>query len=212
MIHNFSETRHLIPAPQGQLELIVAEANQSQVTAIMCHPHSQMGGTMHNKVVTTTIRAWQKLGYHTIRFNFRGVLASTGVFDHGVGEQQDLGCVIEWARTHLKTQQLILGGFSFGAFVTLQFCQTTTPDLLLLIAPPTHYPNFYNLHTPTHSTNILVVAESDEVVSSTDIVHWADTQHFEKIFVIPEASHFFHGKLTILREFIELLTLPQPIK
>jgi len=203
MTHSTSEIHHLIPTTHGQLELMVSEAMHSETTAIICHPHSQMGGSMNNKVVTTTTRAWQNLHYNTIRFNFRGVAASTGVFDHGIGEQEDLASVIDWAHTHLPSKQLILGGFSFGAFVALQFCQTTTPDMLLLIAPPTHYANFHKLHTPLHSKNFLIVAQADEVVSSPDILQWANTQHFQKILVIPEASHFFHGKLILLREWIE---------
>ena len=203
MTNVFSETHCLIPTTHGQLELMVSQTAHSETTAIICHPHSQMGGSMNNKVVTTTARAWQALHYNTVRFNFRGVAASTGVFDHGTGEQEDLACVIDWARAHFQSKQLVLGGFSFGAFVVLQFCQTTTPDALLLIAPPTHYPNFHKLHTPRHSKNILVVAEADEVVSTPDILQWAKTQQFEKILVIPEASHFFHGKLMLLKEFIE---------
>lgn len=112
MTNVFFETHCLIHTIHGQLELMVSQAAHSETTAIICHPHSQMGGSMNNKVVTTTTRAWQTLHYNTIHFNFRGVAASTGVFDHGIGKQEDLACVIDWARAHFQSKQLILGGFS----------------------------------------------------------------------------------------------------
>lgn len=202
-MEKISERRVFIPAPHGQLELMASTTLHSEVTVIISHPHSQMGGTMNNKVVTTVAQAWQLLSYNTVRFNFRSVGGSTGIFDHGEGEQEDLALVIDWALEHFKAKKCILAGFSFGAFVTLQFCQRFQPNGLLLIAPPTHYPNFSLLHTPAESKNMLIVAEADEVVSSTDILDWAKTQRFEKILVVPEASHFFHGKLILLRNFIE---------
>jgi len=203
----FTENPYLIPATHGYLEVMAAGSAGATTTAIVCHPNSQMGGTMNNKVVTTVVRAWQSLQYNTVRFNFRSVGQSTGVFDHGIGEQDDLAQVFDWAQNLFQSKHLVLAGFSFGAFVTLSYCQHFTPDTLLLIAPPVQYPNFHLLHTPTQSKNILIVAENDEVVSSPDILRWAQTQHFEKIFVIPEASHFFHGKLILLRDYIESLII-----
>jgi alpha/beta superfamily hydrolase len=197
----FSEQHFLIAADHGQLELMAAESHEAKATAIICHPHSQMGGTMDNKVVTTVVRAWQQLAFNTIRFNFRSVGQSTGVFDSGEREQDDLATVIDWALAHFKQQKIILAGFSFGSFVALKFCQKYQPYSLLLIAPPSLYLGFHLLKLPPIQ-NFLIVAENDEVASTPDILQWAQTQAFEETFTVPDAGHFFHGKLLLLRDFI----------
>jgi alpha/beta superfamily hydrolase len=200
---HFSENHFLIPAHHGQLELMVAANDSAKTAAIICHPHSQLGGTMNNKVVTTVVRAWQELNFNTIRFNFRSVGESTGEFDHGEGEQEDLATVIAWAQAQFKPEKIILAGFSFGAFVALKFCQTYQPDALLLIAPPSQYPDFHSLHIPA-TKNFLIAAGDDEVVSTPDILQWAEAESegFQEIFVVTAASHFFHGKLLLLRDFL----------
>jgi alpha/beta superfamily hydrolase len=79
-----------IEGPAGALEAVVEETGAaSESYAIVCHPHPLMGGTMDNKVVTTVARGLRETGIPTLRFNFRGVGASAGTFDHGVGETLD---------------------------------------------------------------------------------------------------------------------------
>jgi len=102
--------------------------------ALVAHPHPLMGGTMDNKVAQTMARAFNQLGYVSVRPNFRGVGASAGVHDDGVGELDDLLHVTDWMRTpscwsqfeatdhqawtaHSNTLPLVISGFSFGSFV-----------------------------------------------------------------------------------------------
>ncbi len=82
----------LIPASHGQLEAIIKEpAGEPKGVALVCHPHPMGGGTMHNKVVYRAAAGLVDAGLVTLRFNFRGVGASTGEHDDGDGEQA--GCV-----------------------------------------------------------------------------------------------------------------------
>ena len=67
--------------------------------ALVAHPHPLMGGTMDNKVAQTMARAFNQLGYVSVRPNFRGVGATAGVHDDGVGEMEDLLHVTDWMRT-----------------------------------------------------------------------------------------------------------------
>jgi alpha/beta superfamily hydrolase len=53
---------------------------------LVAHPHPLMGGTMDNKVAQTMARAFNQLGYVSVRPNFRGVGATEGVHDDGEGE------------------------------------------------------------------------------------------------------------------------------
>jgi alpha/beta superfamily hydrolase len=194
--------KHFIPVAHGKLEAIVSRSTQQKAIGIMCHPHPLYGGTMSNKVVTSIVKAWQALGLSTIQFNFRGVGESTGSFDHGDGEQADLQAVIHWAEEAFGKQAIYLGGFSFGAYVALKFCQRFTPAYLLLVAPPAQYEDFMSLQLPDCSSE-LIVAEQDEVVPTDQILAWASNQPFQRILNVPEASHFFHGKLIAIKEFLE---------
>src|SRR3990167_3653863 len=100
-----------------QLE-ILETLGHSDTTAIICHPHSLMGGTMNNKVVTTLARAFSDLGHHTVRFNFRGVGESKGVYDAGIGETKDVLAIWDWIKARRPQDKIWLAGFSFGAFVS----------------------------------------------------------------------------------------------
>ena len=42
----------MIPGPAGRLEALLEEPDAAPVAVtLVCHPHPQHGGTMHNKVV-----------------------------------------------------------------------------------------------------------------------------------------------------------------
>ena len=53
----------------------------------------------------------RELGLRTVRFNFRGVGASEGHYDEGVGETEDLLAVVDWARRRWPDSDLWLAGF-----------------------------------------------------------------------------------------------------
>mgnify|MGYP000122470379 CR=1 FL=1 len=197
----FSEHLFLLSLGKEKIEISYTKQEKAKATLIICHPHSQMGGTMNNKVVTTVMKAGQELNFNTVRFNFRGVGQSSGAFSEGTGEAEDLLLVIDWAKNYFNSEEIILAGFSFGAFVALTACQTYEPDALILIAPPIHYPDFFRLSLPDKK-NFLIVAKNDEITDTKAILIWADKKKFNEILCISDASHFFHGKLLQIRDFI----------
>src|SRR5437764_11996497 len=81
--------RTIIPVGHGQLEAIVREPAAPVAAAVVCHPHPRGGGTMNNNVVYRLAKALVDGGVATLRFNFRGVGASTGTHDGGIGEEDD---------------------------------------------------------------------------------------------------------------------------
>src|SRR3990167_626391 len=109
-----------IRGPAGKLEVAIDEpiGEERHAWGIVCHPHPLHGGNMQNKVVTTLVKTFQYMGLTTIRFNFRGVGKSEGVFGHGKGELEDLLAVIEWVQQSNQGKKIWLAGFSFGAYVT----------------------------------------------------------------------------------------------
>jgi len=66
--------RLFIDGPAGRLQAIFElPAEQTPLgSVVVCHPHPQHGGTMHNKVAHTLARAFVRMGFAALRFNFRG--------------------------------------------------------------------------------------------------------------------------------------------
>ncbi len=117
--------RFLIPGSgqgrvlEAQLDVAKTPGSSCAPIAVVCHPHPLHGGTLTNKVVHMVAKAFIELGVETLRFNFRGVGKSSGVFDHGAGEVDDLQAAVDWLRVRHPVAPLWLAGFSFGAFVAL---------------------------------------------------------------------------------------------
>ena len=193
----------VLPGPAGALELHVeppdAEAVPRPVVAVICHPLSTQGGSMHNKVVTMTARALRESGLTTVRFNFRGVGHSEGVFDEGDGEADDLRAVVAWVRAQRPHAQLWLAGFSFGSYVALRVASELAPAALISIAPPAGRWDFESIPTPTMPWLVLQ-GEDDEVVDPQAVYDWLERIEAPAELVrMPEPSHFFHRKLMDLR-------------
>ena len=111
--------------PAGRLEALLEEPeapNRIERAVVVCHPHPQYGGTMHNKVVYRIAKAARSTGAVVLRFNFRGVGASSGMYDGGEGEQDDLRAAMQYMRERYAGIPLVVGGFSFGARVGLRVC------------------------------------------------------------------------------------------
>ena len=115
-------TIETLRGPAGRLEaLLNAGQPDAPYAALVCHPHPLGGGTMHNKVVYHTAKAFQSLGLPVLRFNFRGTGLSEGEHDHGRGEQDDVRAALDWLQNEFS-RPILFAGFSFGSFVGLRVC------------------------------------------------------------------------------------------
>ena len=65
---------------------------------MILHPHPHGGGTMNNAIVQALCEPLVRRGFATLRFNFRGVGKSQGIFDNGVGELSDAASALEWVQ------------------------------------------------------------------------------------------------------------------
>jgi alpha/beta superfamily hydrolase len=184
----------------GQLEGVVHLPNAApRAIAVVAHPLPTMCGTMDNKVVTTLAKAFVELGCVALRFNFRGVGASGGKFDSGNGEMEDVLAIVRHAHQEYGDLPLLLSGFSFGAYVQARAAQHLHPHphRLVLIAPAV---GRFAMPPVQHDT-LLVHGELDEVVPLADVLQWARPLHLP-IVVMPEAGHFFHGRLNQLKQIV----------
>jgi len=200
------QTEFFLTGPAGRLECIAdapAPEAARAATAVLCHPHPQHGGTMRNKVVTIMDRALRESGLATVRFNTRGTGDSEGSFDDGKGELDDLLAVVDWVRRTRPEDDLWLGGFSFGAWITLRAAQDLPVRMLITIAPPVERYGFAEL-MPPNCPWLLVQGDEDEVVSPSAVFEWVDKLDKPPDLVVMDGSgHFFHRRLMDLRGLIK---------
>jgi alpha/beta superfamily hydrolase len=195
--------RIFIQGPAGALEAIVEEsAVAGSSYAVVCHPHSLFGGTMDNKVVTTVARALHETGIPTLRFNFRGVGASAGAFDEGVGETADADAVAAWGRERWPGRDLVIAGFSFGAYVAMRLALQRVPRHLITIAPALERFNAFGMAVP-RCPWLVVQGDADDVVDPRAVINWVNgLDPKPRLVVLTGVGHFFHGRLNELRDAV----------
>jgi alpha/beta superfamily hydrolase len=193
-----------IDGPAGRLEALLEVPTGIDVrgAAVLCHPHPQHGGTMHNKVVHTLSRAYSRLGFATLRFNFRGTEGSDGDYDGGVGELDDALAAIAWMRARYPGKPLWLAGFSFGAAIAIRAAVVTEVDGLVSVAPAVS--RFAAGLTEQPQCPWLVVqGDQDELVDVNETIDWVNgLEPGPELLVLEGVEHFFHGRLLDLREAV----------
>ncbi len=195
----------MLGGPAGKLETIsdVAAEDARRGVAVVCHPLTTEGGSMHNKVVTMVERALRESGLDTVRFNFRGAGSSAGSFDKGRGERDDLAAVVAWVRKVRPDDTLWLAGFSFGSYVSLAQAVPLRADALISIAPPVGRWNLDMIPLPTCPW-LVVQGEADEIVEPQAVFDWINTlAQPPELVRMPDTSHFFHRRLMDLRGAIK---------
>ncbi len=197
--------KYLLDGPVGKIEIAVdGEETPKQGVALIAHPHPLLGGTMDHKVVQTLVRAFVQIGYRTFRANFRGVGHSEGEHDHGRGEQDDLLAVIDHmrGRPSCADAPLVLAGFSFGTFVLSHVAQRLAKKgaaarRLIFVGTATSRWNVANVPEDT----LVIHGELDDVIPLSSVCDWARPQELP-VIVVPDAGHFFHRKLHVLKRIV----------
>jgi len=193
-----------LPGPAGHLEAILDLPGDGDINgaAIVCHPHPQHGGTMHNKVAHTLARAFVRSGFATLRFNFRGTEGSEGEYDHGKGELDDVLAALAWLRERYADGPLWLSGFSFGAAIAVRAAVQVDVDGLVSVAPAIH--RFAKgLDRQPDCPWLVVQGDEDELVDVDETIEWINSlEPGPELLVVPGAEHFFHGRLIKLRNAV----------
>lgn len=180
-----------IAGEAGNIDARLTTTDQASVRgiAVLCHPHPSYGGSMDDAVLNTAAETLCRNGYHCLRFNFRGVGASDGAFDSGIGEQKDVVSAVEFARAQAHGQHILLVGYSFGAAMAWN-AASHAGELaqLLLIAPPTSAMAFDSGPPPCPATALY--GSLDDYVSETALAAYGEVIWS----VIEGADHFFSGQ------------------
>jgi uncharacterized protein len=190
-----------IPVAHGMLEGLLrlpdattasASASGPRMAAVVCHPLPTGGGTMHNKVVFRVAQALGELGMPVLRFNFRGAGRSTGTFDGGRGEKDDVRAALDELARRYPDLPLCLAGFSFGAKVGLPIgCADRRVRQLVGLGVPVAALRMDALAGCT-KPKLIVQGAHDEHGPLPELEEWfARLPEPKALAVIPEADHFF---------------------
>ena len=139
---------------------------------------------------------------HAVRFNFRGVGASEGRHDDGVGESEDAAVVADWARNTTGAGRLWSLGFSFGGFVAYRLATERDAAALVTVAPPVQRFDFKKLAVPLCPW-LVAQGDADELVDHERVLDWTRALNpAPDVRILSGAEHFFHGRLTELRSLL----------
>lgn len=229
----------LLDGPAGRLEALLEEPEQDEPegdgpqqdeshrdqwpreAALVCHPHPQHGGTMHNKVVYRIARGLRRAGAVVLRFNYRGVNLSEGAYAHGEGELEDARAALAFLRDRYPRLPCTLAGFSFGSRIVLRLggeqAREHGPQARIrrIIAAgfPASDPSFnpsVNLDTTYLDTpvpRIFIQSTHDQFgpVAAIEAVV-ASLEEPKRLILIEARDHFFTGALDQLEEEIVRLS------
>lgn len=182
------------------------------------------GGTMEGAVVTELTWAIASRGHPTLRFNFRGVGASTGPLDlpllwngdftdvdHALDRMaNDLLVAVGRQRENIDDGPVAIVGYEIGAIVALLASSLVRAEALLLVAPPLELLGgaFARSKTTERPSTTLFLAGADRSAArSQDHVLPADVD----IVTIPDADAAFTQNLALLgRRVAEALDDKRP--
>jgi alpha/beta superfamily hydrolase len=200
----------IINGPAGRIEGRYQHSKAPNApVALLLHPHPQHGGTMNNRIVYALFHAFARRGFSCLRFNFRGVGRSQGVYDKGEGELADAAAALDWLQTwNQNASACWIGGFSFGAWIGMQLLMRRPEiDGFVSVAPPANMFDFSFL-APCPSSGLIVHGAADEIVpeaATAKLVAKLSQQKDIRIDyrVMDEANHFFHNRTDELTAVVD---------
>ena len=191
-----------VPAGAETLEARLAVPAGARLGVVVSHPHPLYGGDMDSPVVARIVESCAGRGLATLRFNFRGVGASTGRHDEGRGEQEDVRASLARMQDALGSDgRVALAGYSFGAAVAAAVAVTAPVAGLALVAPPLRVTDV-DLPAGVNGPVLVVVGAEDQYCPAAALETLRVTLPTATVVVVEGADHFFFGSLTPLGEAV----------
>jgi alpha/beta superfamily hydrolase len=193
-----------IPAPHGQLEAILKEpSGERRGAGLVCHPHPLGGGTMHNKVVFRAAAGLIDAGLVTLRFNFRGVGASTGEHSEVEGGKEDVRTALDYLSDRYPGEDLTLAGFSFGSRTGMEVGMSDDRvKRLISIGTPVEKYRDYDFLTEVTKPILFVHGDKDEFCTVESLRSLTDRIPHAEVVIFENCGHFFDEHLDQLRQTI----------
>jgi alpha/beta superfamily hydrolase len=193
----------IFAGPAGRVEGRYAEPRRENAPiALILHNHPRANGSMQDRITVQLFQIFSKFGFATLRFNFRGIGRSQGVFDNGMGELSDAASALDYLQSmNPNAEQCWVAGYSFGAWIGLQLLMRRPEiDGFIAISPPA---NHYDLSflAPCPASGLILYGTKDGVSPASDterVVSKIRTQKNIKVDHQPVegADHFYMNKQT----------------
>ena len=196
-----------IPVSHGKLEAILKEPDGApKGLGVVCHPHPLGGGTMHNKVVFRAAAGLVDAGLITLRFNFRGVGASSGEHNEIPGGREDVRDALDYLTKEYPDEPITLAGFSFGSRTGMEVGMADDRVVRLIsIGTPVDKYGDYEFLTGVRKPILFLHGDRDEfgAVENVRRLYEKIAQHTDaELKVFENCGHFFDEHLNELRETI----------
>lgn len=166
---------------------------------VICHPHPQYGGDMYNAIVASLAESLCAAGIAALRFNFRGVDLSEGIFDGGAGEIQDAEEAMRYLslNDNVDASRIGIAGYSFGAAVALVAAwQSDLAQAIVSIACPSRVFNEMGAREMLQP-KMLICGDHDHNFPVQQFKFLARRYSSPKeVEVIEGADHFFGGHVS----------------
>ena len=195
----------VFPGPAGRLEGRYSHSKTPNAPlALILHPSPEHGGTMNNRINYNLFQTYVARGFSTLRFNFRGVGRSQGMFDRGEGELSDAASALDWMQElNPNAPYVWVAGFSFGAWIGMQLLMRR-PEIkgLVSIAPPANLYDFSFL-APCPTSGLILHGQRDDVVPAEPVEKFVEKLHQQKGMdvdyrIVEGANHFLHGYTDVM--------------
>ena len=195
-----------IRGPAGNLEALLEEPEdrEPRLAALVCHPHPQHGGTMHNKVVYRLARGLRRAGIVVLRFNYRGVNLSAGTYDHGEGEKDDARAALDYLRSRYPELPFALAGFSFGSRIVLRLgCELLEAPLrIIAVGFPARAADSLQIGDCDRA-RVFIQSTNDEFGPAPALQSYFDRLAGPKeLLWVPARDHFFADALDAFEETV----------
>jgi alpha/beta superfamily hydrolase len=137
---------------------------------LLLHPHPKQGGTMNNRIINTLFKTFNRNGFGVLKFNYRGVGRSEGLYDNGEGELSDAASALDWLQSFLPHAETFwVAGYSFGALLTMQLLMRR-PELtgFVAVSPPANHYDF-NFLAPCPVSGQIIQGDKDSFVNPKQV-------------------------------------------
>jgi uncharacterized protein len=199
----------IINGPAGRLEARYSHSKTPNAPlALILHPNPDRGGTMNHKIPVSTYQAFVAHGFSTLRFNFRGVGQSQGIYDKGEGELSDAAAALDWMQAlNPNAPYVWISGFNFGAWIGMQLLMRR-PEIkgFVSICPPANEIDFSFL-APCPQSGLIIQGNKDNIVPEASVEKLVQKLNAQKGIevdyrVVDGANHFFNEHTDIMVDHI----------
>ena len=185
------------------LDGLLVAVPDARASAVIAPPHPQMGGSMASPVVSEVAWASERAGLASLRFDWRGVGASSGEASGDARAADiDFACAAGFLSETVDAP-LVACGYSFGAIAALRFgCVTNAVKRMVLVAPPTEMLD-QDLLLSFDGPLLIVAGQNDSWVDFRTLGEATLEAPEVQVEVLPDCDHFFMTQLGPLSRCIE---------